>query len=273
MKPLEPDQQQAEPVERITLKAFCAPDEPELCKEFLREHRKVLEDIGVNEIVATENPWVNDPNCFVIVALHRDFGMVGGIRLQLAAPGTKLPMAESIEKYDVRIHDALQELLPAGNGEVCGLWAAHRFLGRGVPALLSKAVTAISVAAGAGRMVCFVAHYTQKYPAKNGFVVMESVGENGFFPAYPIPRITTIAMVNPDTMLLEHASDEQRLGIYSLRLRPEQIRMEAYGSTTLEVNYHLRVNAGVHDLYAYSQIAALYRMGNNGAATSRVGRA
>lgn len=240
--------------DRIVLHAFKAPDEPGLCAEFLREHRKVLTDFGVNEIIATENPWVSDPNCYVIVALHEEHGMVGGIRLQLAEPGVNLPMTDIIEKTHPHVHAAMDELLPWGNGEVCGLWAAHRYLGKGVPTLLSKAVTTIAVAAGAGRMVCFVAHYTQKYPAQNGFIVMENVGDHGFFPAYPIPRITTIAMVNPDTMLLEHASLEQRLSIYSLRLRPEQTRMEHVGNTSMEVAYKMRINANVHDLYAYRQI-------------------
>jgi hypothetical protein len=243
-------------VDRITLQAFCAPDEPGLCAEFLREHRNVLTDFGVNEIVATENPWVNDPNCYVIVALHAEHGMVGGIRLQLASTGVKLPMTEIIEKTHPSVNDAMAELLPWGNGEVCGLWAAHRYLGKGVPTLLSKAVTTISVAAGARRMVCFVAHYTQKYPAKNGFIVMDNVGDHGFFPSYPIPRITTIAMVNPDTLLLEYASHEQRQSIYSLRLRPEQTRIELYGDCALEVEYKMRISANVHDLYAYGQIEA-----------------
>ncbi|MCB0758714.1 MAG: hypothetical protein KDC01_09660 [Flavobacteriales bacterium] len=244
--------------DHIVLHAFCAPDEPGLCSEFLKEHRKVLTDIGVSELIATEELWTTDPNCYVIVALHDTEGMVGGIRLQLDVPERNLPMVDIIEKTHPQVHDAMNELLPWGNGEVCGLWAAHRFLGKGVPGLLSKAVTTISVAAGARRMVCFVAHYTQKYPAKNGFIVMENVGEHGFFPAYPIPRITTIAMVNPDTMLLEHASNEQRRSIYSLRLRPEQTRVETYAEHSLVVEYKMRINAQVHDLYAFQQIQAQY---------------
>ncbi len=248
--------------ERITLQAFCAPDQHELCDEFVREHGKVLTDIGVNTLVATEHAWTKDPSCYVIVALHKTMGMVGGIRLQLATEGVDLPMTEIIGKTHPAVYPAMDALLPWGNGEVCGLWAAHRFLGKGVPTLLSKAVTTISVAAGARRMVCFVAHYTQRYPAKNGFIVMEHIGDKGFFPAYPIPRITTIAMVNPDTMLLEHASPAQRQSIYSLRLRPEQVLVEAYGDQSLEVDYQLRVSTRMHDLYAYQQIAAERKVAN-----------
>ncbi|MCC6839877.1 MAG: hypothetical protein IT230_06940 [Flavobacteriales bacterium] len=259
MKAIYPTPQPEGKLDRITLRAFRAPDDPGLCQEFIEEHQKVLTDIGVNQLIARDHAWVNDPNCCVIVARHAEHGMVGGIRLQLAEPGVNLPMVDSIEKSDPRVHLAMEELLPWGNGEVCGLWAAHRYLGKGVPGLLSKAVTTISVAAGAGRMVCFVAHYTQKYPAKNGFIVLDSVGENGFFPSYPIPRITTIAMVNPDTRLLEHASLEHRLSIYSLRLRPEQTRIETFGDTSLEVKYELCINAQVKDLHAYRQIEEQWR--------------
>jgi hypothetical protein len=248
-----------EKVEKINMRAFLAPDEPELCQEFLKEHRLVLQDFGISNVTTNNEVWMHDPGCYVIVAEHETLGMVGGIRLKLDYPGSPLPMAEAIRKRDPRIDEALLELQPVGNGEVCGLWNAHRYNGKGIPVLLSQAVTAISVAAGARKMVCFVAHYTQKHPARNGFIVMEQIGDHGFFPKYPIDRIIAIAMVNPDTMLLEHASLAQRQLIYSLRLRPEQVRIEQPGSTPLEVSYKMALNSNVLDLYAYQQIEADWR--------------
>lgn len=242
------------PIERITLKAFQAPDEPELCAEFLMEHRRVLEEFGISHVSTNNEVWMHDPYSYVIVALHETMGMIGGIRLQIDHPGTSLPMSEAIRKLDPKVDQVLQELEPVDNGEVCGLWNAHRANGLGIPVLLSQAVTAMAVAAGARKMVCFVAHYTQKHPARNGFVVLDSVGDHGYFPGYPIERIIAIAMVNPDTMLLEHASTEQRQLIYSLRLRPEQVREETPGKAPLEVTYRMRLSANVHDLYAYQQI-------------------
>lgn len=243
-----------DPIERLTLKAFIAPEEPELCAEFLTEHRNVLQEFGISHVTTNNEVWMHDPDCYVIVALHETLGMVGGIRLKLDRPDSPLPMAEAIRKLDPNVDAALAELQPLGNGEVCGLWNAHRYNGKGLPVLLSQAVTAIAVAAGAQKMVCFVAHYTQKHPARNGFIVMDNVGDNGYFPSYPIPRIIAIAMVNPDTMILDHASTEQRQLIYSLRLRPEQVRIESPGSTPIEVTYRTRLNSNVHDLYAYQQI-------------------
>jgi hypothetical protein len=123
----------------------------------------------------------------------------------------------------------------------------------GVPVLLSQAVTAMSTMADAKRMVCLVAHYTQRHPRRNGFVVMKDVGKDGTF-SYPIPSITAIAMVNPDTMTLPCATDVQRQLIFSLRIRPKQIRIEAPNSQPIEVHYDLQIQTNMYDLHAYKAI-------------------
>lgn len=250
-------------MEKITLKAFRAPDEPELCEEFLREHRRVLEDFGIQNVSTNTDAWTRDPNAFIIVALHETLGMVGGIRLQVAAPGATLPMEEAIGKMDARIHDELIGLLDGGNGEVCSLWNANRYANKGVPVLLSQTVTAMASMVGVRHMVCLVAHYTQRHPRRNGFVVMEGVGEKGCF-SYPIPSIKAIAMVNRDTIILPDATDQQRHLIFSIRLRPVQVRVETPASTPLEVHYDIRVaKGGIFDMHAYRAIEDM-RLSNTG---------
>ncbi|MEZ4755217.1 MAG: hypothetical protein R2817_00145 [Flavobacteriales bacterium] len=240
-------------MDKVTLKAFRAPDEPELSKEFLREHRQVLADFGIENVSTNSEDWLSDPNAFIIVALHETLGMVGGIRLQVAAPGVPLPMETAIGKLDPRIAEELELLRAHGNGEVCSLWNANRYANKGIPVLLSQAVTAMASMANVKRMVCLVAHYTQRHPRRNGFVVMEQVGDKGCF-SYPIPSIKAIAMVNKDTMVLPDASNDQRHLIYSLRLRPRQIRIEAPNSTPLEIHYDMQLQQGVVDLLAYQSI-------------------
>ncbi|HMN06305.1 MAG TPA: hypothetical protein PKD45_11315 [Flavobacteriales bacterium] len=255
MKAVHSNHSDQEYFERLTLRAFRAPDEPLLCQEFLAEHRKVLDDFGIAHVTTNNEVWMDDPLTYVIVAQHETLGMVGGVRLKLDHPGSPLPMASAIRHLDPSVDGVLARIQPFGNAEVCGLWNANRFNGHGLPVLLGQAVTAISVGVGARKMVCFVAHYTQKYPARFGFVVLDEVGDHGYFPSYPIPRIIAIAMVNPDTMLLEHATQDTRHLIYSLRLRPDQVRMEKPGKTLLEVNYQLQLASCVKDLHAFSQIA------------------
>jgi len=82
---------------------------------------------------------------------------------------------------------------------------------------------------------------------------MEELGNQGTF-SYPIPSITAVAMMNPDTMLLNHASEAQRHLIYSLRLRPKQVRMEQPGDMLLEVQYEMMIKGNLIDMYSYQQI-------------------
>jgi hypothetical protein len=191
-----------------------------------------------------------DEKCLVIVAMHPLLGMVGGIRLQMDHADAILPLELAVGKQDERVGAFLSRIRHLGNGEVCSLWNANRFANKGVPVLLSQAVTAISYPAGMQRMVCLVAPYTKRHPATNGFELVETVGDGGVF-AYPRPDFQGIVMFNPDTHLLSTAHPLQRAVLMSLRVRPEQTRLEQPGRTPLEVHYRLRVNADAQYDAAY----------------------
>lgn len=242
-------------MEKITLKAFRAPNNPSLAAEFLQEHRRVLEDFGIANVTTNSESWLKDPNACLIVALHDDLGMVGGIRLQIATHEEPLPMESAIGKLDPRIKTELDSMVEEGLGEVCSLWNANRYAQKGVTVLLSQAVTAMATMVSVRRMVCLVATYTQRHPKRNGFIVMEEIGDKGTF-IYPIPTITAVAMLNPDTMLLPHASTEQRQLLYSLRLRPRQVRCEVPANQEFEVHYDMQMNENTIDLHAYQNIEA-----------------
>jgi hypothetical protein len=240
-------------MDKLTLYAFQANKEPQLCSEFLREHIKVLEDFGIANVTDSNGPWQDDPQCFVIVAMHDQLGMVGGIRLQMDHPGTVLPMEKAVGKLDPKVGVLLRDLARHGNGEVCSLWNANRYGGKGIPVLLSQAVTAFSYPVGVRRMVCLVAPYTKRHPSTNGFIVDQGIGDKGEF-AYPRPDFKGIVMVNPDTLLLTHAHPLQRQVLYSLRLRPEQTRVEQPGREAIQVHYKMQMQADPKELIAYQQI-------------------
>ncbi len=241
-------------MEIIDLIAFRAPERPDLCLEFLREHRQVLADFGIAKVSSNNTEWLSDRDCIVIVAMHDQLGMVGGIRLQRSHEGKPLPMERSLLGMAPGVMDEIAALRPYGVGEVCGLWNANRFAGYGVPVLLSHAITAVSLPAGMKRMVCLVAHYTEKHPRTNGFVRMTAIGQGGTFPKYPIESHTAVAMVNPDTTLLPHTTETHRQVLFSLRLRPDQVRMESPAGKPLEVHYSLRLSGSHVGLETYNRI-------------------
>ncbi|MEZ4738192.1 MAG: hypothetical protein R2818_02285 [Flavobacteriales bacterium] len=79
-------------MEQLTFKAFRAISEPELCAEFLRQHRKVLEDFGIPNVTTNNDDWISDPDTYVIVAISDKEGMVGGIRVEIATDDRECPL-------------------------------------------------------------------------------------------------------------------------------------------------------------------------------------
>lgn len=240
-------------METLTFKAFRAPDEPELCAEFLREHRKVLEDFGIPNVTTNTATWTTDPDIYVIVAISDRQGMVGGIRIEVDKVDRPLPIHEALIKLDPKIHMALEELRFAGNAEVCGLWNANRYSAKGLPTLLAFAAVSLANQIQLKTMVCLVAHYTLRHALKAGFSILEELGDGGTF-TYPIPSIKAIAMVIPDVVTLGSATSPYRHQLLSLRLRPVQKRVEVFNGEPILLDYNLNIGGKLIDLKAYRSI-------------------
>ncbi len=240
-------------MERLLIWAFRAVDEPQLAAEYMLEHERVLTDIGVSASIANNQHWLKDPSVHLIAAIHPTLGMVAGIRVQPSKLGQPLPMEESILPLDASIRDVLRFLGNGSTAEICGLWNAHRFAGRGVPLLLSMAAVSLTSQLNLRTMVCFVAHYTQRHARRVGFRALESVGNKGVF-TYPIPSIRSIAMVIPDTVTLASAEESMRQAILSLRVRPLQARLENPAGIDLDVKYLLQLDNAHVDMALYGRI-------------------
>lgn len=243
-----------QPDKLITIRAFRATADPELCEAYIREHRAVLEEFGVSSAVAPDNSWTTDPDCVVLIATHRELGLVGGIRIERAKPGRTLPSERTIAAFDPAITAVLDPFKAAGLGEICGLWNANRFAGHGVPLLLSAAAVSVAHEAGVRSLTCFVAHYTLRHALKVGFQILDTVGDGGAYN-YPVPRIKSFAMILPDTILLDASPSTHRERIISLRCRPVQERIEAPTGTPYPVRYLLHIEGYSQDLTVYGRIA------------------
>lgn len=225
-------------MERITIRAFRAVDDPASCTTYVQEHVRVLEDIGVFSALKPDLSWCSDPHVIVLVAEHPTLGMVAGIRLHEASPANILPMERSLAPLDPSVVGILDELLPHGNAEIAGLWNAHRFAGRGVPMLLMEACVAIASRIHVRTLVTFIAEYVAPYAAKTGFALMASLDSGAVFN-YPVAGIRTYAMVLGDVLTMATAESAHRKRILSLRLRPHQLRPERPKTVDLNVQYRL----------------------------------
>ena len=244
-------------METLTFKAFRAVDNPALCAEFLRQHRKVLEDFGITNVTTNNDTWTTDPHTYAIVAISSQHGMVGGIRVEVDRGERELPIESALFPMDHRISNAMDQLRDAGNAEVCGLWNSNKYASRGLPSMLAFAAVSLGNQIGVGSMVCLVAHYTLRHALKAGFVIIEGIGNEGTF-TYPIPSIKAIAMVIPDVITLRSAPLEHRRQLMSLRIRPEQERLEVLGGVPTRCIYELCVDKKVLDLQAYVSILSMH---------------
>jgi len=227
-----------DPMDRIVVRAFRAIDDPVRCLEYVNQHTKVLEDIGVFTALQPGLSWCMDPSVTVLVAEHEQLGMVAGIRIHKATYGSHLPMQHCMSVLDPSISARLASLLPNGNAEIAGLWNAHRFSGRGIPKLLMESAVATASQLGVYSLVTFIAEYVAPYATRSGFQLMADLRQGGVF-AYPVPHIRTHAMILPDVLTISRAASEDRQRIVSLRLRTHQVRVERPKSSEIMVQYAL----------------------------------
>lgn len=240
-------------MERIKIRAFKAVDEPATCLEFIKQHRKVLEDFGISHINTNTDKWIHDPDTYVIIAESPTMGMVGGLRIEVANAHRPLPIIEAIAPLDPNIGRVMRHWEAEGCGEICGLWNANRFAGRGLPTVLGYAAVAIANQIGVKSLICLIAHYTLRHALRVGFTIMEGVGEEGTF-SYPIPSIKAIALVMADTILLDGARNTHRLPVISLRVRPKQERVEQVATDPILVEYDLQLDTHFVDFRAYHEL-------------------
>ena len=241
-------------VERIVIRAFRATEDPGTCERYLEGHRNVLAEIGITNVLSASESWCQDANTYVIVAEHAEWGMVGGLRVQVAQPQQELPMETAIASMDPRIHTIMSGLAESGNAELCGLWNAQRIAGRGLPNLLGFAAVSMANQIGIKSLVGFVAHYTLRYALKVGFEIMEDIGDSGTF-SYPVPNIKSIALIIPDVITLQNAPAQYWHHLFCLRLRPDQIREERITTIPMEVVYQLLMDRKIVTLSTYRMIA------------------
>lgn len=238
----------------ITIHAFRPQNDPIAYRSYLEGHHAVLADLGVLAVVKPKGPEEEPPDRIIVVAVHEELGMVGGIRIDSAGPGRQLPMQKALSALEPRVDGVIEQLTNEGCGEICGLWNSSRFAGRGVPLLLSEAAVSLVHQLGMRHLVCFVAHYTLRHALKVGFQLMDNLGEGGAF-TYPIPRIKSFAMVIPDTVLLANAPQAWRKRILGLRCRPHQDRVEAPTGIPYGVRYRLQLDADPVRIGLYKNIA------------------
>jgi hypothetical protein len=187
----------------ISIKAYRAIDDLELCKKYALEHRRVLESFNLTNISTNNIDWAYNPDVYVVVAFSEKNGhLLGGIRIQIANGIMNLPVEDAVSHFDPKIKDLVKQYSNnGGTGEICGLWNSREEApNMGITLMLVLAGLAISSQLKINSLFTIVASYTLKIALQVGFKIEKDVGINGEF-IYPNSNyVARVLSMDPHTL-------------------------------------------------------------------------
>lgn len=228
---------------KISVRAFRAPDDPESSRGFVEGHRNVLSNVGVKEVTSSSDDWINDPNVIVVLIESEDKNKIyGGSRIHIATSDADIPLIGATESIDPNVRGVVESQKEAGTGEICGLWNSLEVAGYGVGSIYAIRA-AISLLPGLNLKTCFAlcSPYTAKLVNKNyGTKIETSLGNNGTFYYPKIDLLATIVRLS-DSELLEGANEKEKSIIRDLRTNPIQTKEEIGPKGEVIVEYNLSI--------------------------------
>ena len=224
---------------KLTFRAFRASKSRELCEKYLMGHQEVLMNYGISNITTNNRDWMDRDDVYCVVAEKDDGSFVGGVRAQLADGVNLLPVEKAIGKMDPRIHKIVESYRVEGVGELCALWNAKEVAGMGLSIIITRAGISILNQVNCNTLMGICADYTLKMFTKVGFVVDNSLGNNGEF-IYPNENYIARVLGILNAKDLSSAEEYDRIKMLSLRNNPVQSSIE-YGTNDIpiEVDYKL----------------------------------
>lgn len=234
---------------KLKVFAYRAIDEPELCKEYLHGHKKVLIDHGIENVTTNNDAWMNNPHVYCVVARELLTNeLIGGVRIQIADGIQPLPVEVAIGEMDPTIHEKVDNYARNGGiGESCGLWISKSVKGVGVSRYLMRASVASASQLNFGTMLGICAGYTLKLFGEIGFVIDRELGDKGNFP-YPNEKYIAHVIGILNAITLETANKTDKEVMLSFRKNPIQNRIEKNNNNISNIEYEL----------LYKKISALY---------------
>ncbi|MBO6516432.1 MAG: hypothetical protein JJ975_07760 [Bacteroidia bacterium] len=187
------------PEYHFDVKLFYAINEPDLCREYLRQHRKVLEDYGIKNVSSNKDTWMHNPHVLCAVIVEPATGeMVGGVRVQRASKDFDLPIEKAIGRLDYKLLIDINKHAPKVVAELCGLWTSNKVRGYGLSTPLTRFGIHMLQKIDTNWCLCLCAQYTKYLVKRHGFQEDERYGKKGKFD-YPDDRyIASVMSLTPE---------------------------------------------------------------------------
>jgi len=223
---------------KLKFRAFQSSKDLALSQRYMVGHKQVLADYGITNITSNNNVWLEIPCVFGVVAENEEGELVGGIRVQMADGVHPLPVENAVGYMDGRVHEVVKKYLPNGVGELSALWNAKSVAGYGVSVLLTRAGISLTNQIHCNTMVGICGDYTWQMFTNVGFVIDNSLGNNGEF-FYPKEEFIARVLGILNSESLDTAAKEDKARMVSLRDHPKQFFQETGPKGIVEVEYDL----------------------------------
>ncbi len=223
---------------KLRFTAFKPIDDPALSERYLKGHTQVLEDYGITNITSNNRVWLEIPCVYGVIAQNEAGELVGGIRVQMADGINPLPVEKAVGHMDERIYGIVQKYYDNGVGELSALWNAKSVAGYGISVLLTRAGISMTNQMNCNTLVGICGDYTLQMFKNVGFVVDNSLGNNGEF-FYPKQDFIARVLGILNSGNLETAEEENRKRMLDLRNNPIQTCIEHGPKGAIEIEYNL----------------------------------
>lgn len=227
---------------KFKFRSFTAINEPEICERYLEGHVQVLRDYGITNITTNNRLWMELPNVHGVVAIDEEGTIVGGVRVHIADGVNPLPVEKAVGYMDPKVATVINEYFDEGTGELCGLWNAKSVAGIGISLLLVRAGIAIVNQIRLASLFTICGDYTMPMVRRVGFIVEDSLGDNGEF-FYPKDDYIARVLRKMNAETLETADEYDRERIFDLRYNPVQHTIEQGPKGEIDIDYHLLLPA------------------------------
>lgn len=227
---------------RIRFRAFRAIDNKESCEKFVEGHHRVLKIFDIAHITSATNMWLDNPQCYVIIAESLSGDKVyGGARIEIASDTFSLPIEEAVGMLDTKIYTKIKELSSEGCGELCGLWNSREVAGMGIGSIyLIRACITIASKIGIKHLYALSAPSMVPNSLRTGFRIDKTLGDKGTFYYPKLDLIATVVFMD-DIVNLFLADEVERQIIFNLRKTPFQVRREENYRKPIEIAYELNI--------------------------------
>ena len=224
--------------DEIEIFAHWAPSDLQKSFDYYNGREEVLASYGFTSVVKSDTTWMQSNKVLVLTAYYKN-EIIAGMKVHLT--GTDhLPLVVSLKDKCDGLHSFLEKVGGNNYAEIGGVWNSKKFAGLSFPHILARYSLGLCKYLKLKTVFTFNASYTYKLSKNYGAVLLESLGNNGWFD-YPTPKYKAAIWMFPNVQELMCIYKEDQIKIEELSINPSAIFVEEKELPNQMINYHATI--------------------------------